>query len=98
MSTRLDGRAKWSLILGVLSLVGSFLCIGLFFGPYAILLGFWSRQHIAATAQLGSHRIAVAGILLGIVGFLASVGWVILFVIAMNSEGQCRPAECFSPP
>jgi hypothetical protein len=46
-------------------------------------MGFISRQRIATSGgALGGGALAVVGLVLGIVGFLASVGWFFLFAIA----------------
>src|SRR5487761_736173 len=77
---RNDGLAVASLIVGILSLVCTLGCLGILLGPAAAIMGFISRQRIATSGgALGGGTLAVIGLVLGIVGFVASVGW--FFVI-----------------
>ena len=77
---RNDGLAVVALIVGILSLVCSFICFGILLGPAAAIMGFISRQRIATSGgTLGGGTLAVVGLVLGIIGFIASVGW--FFVI-----------------
>jgi Domain of unknown function (DUF4190) len=92
---RSDGLAIAALIVGILSLVCSFICLGVFLGPAAAIMGFISRQRIATSGgALGGGTLAVIGLVLGIVGFVASVGWlffVISGVISSQSFGTPTP-------
>jgi hypothetical protein len=85
---RTDGLAIASLIIGILSLVCSFICLGVVLGPTAAIMGFISRQRIATSGGvLGGGGLAIAGLVLGIVGFIASVGFFFLYVAgAMNTQ------------
>jgi hypothetical protein len=77
---RTDGLAIAALIVGILSLVCSFICLGVVLGPAAAIMGFISRQRIATSGgAVGGATLAVVGLVLGIIGFIASVGW--FFVI-----------------
>jgi hypothetical protein len=77
---RTDGLAIAALIVGILSLVCSFICLGVVLGPAAAIMGFISRQRIATSGgAVGGTTLAVVGLVLGIIGFIASVGW--FFVI-----------------
>jgi uncharacterized protein DUF4190 len=79
---RTDGLAIASLVIGIISLVCFFLCLGVILGPTAAIMGFISRQRIATSGgALGGGALAVVGLVLGILGFLASVGWFFLFAI-----------------
>jgi hypothetical protein len=51
-------------------------------------MGFISRQRIATSGGvLGGGGLAIAGLVLGIVGFIASVGFFFLYVAgAMNTQ------------
>jgi hypothetical protein len=81
-SPRNDGLAIASLICGIVGLVCFFLCLGVILGPTAAIMGFVSRQRIAASnGTLGGGSLALAGLILGVVGFVASVLWFLLFVI-----------------
>ena len=76
---RTDGLAIASLILGILSLVCSLACFGIVLGPAAAIMGFISRQRIASSGgALGGGTMAVIGLVLGVIGFVASVGWFFL--------------------
>jgi hypothetical protein len=78
---RNDGLAVAALIVGILSLVCSFLCLGVVLGPTAAIMGFISRQRIATSGgALGGGTMALIGLVLGVIGFVASVGWFFLFI------------------
>jgi hypothetical protein len=71
---RTDGLAIGALIVGSLSLVCSVACLGVLLGPAAAIMGFISRQRVTASGgTLGGGGLALAGLILGIVGFVASV-------------------------
>ncbi|HYM96035.1 MAG TPA: DUF4190 domain-containing protein, partial [Candidatus Sulfotelmatobacter sp.] len=58
----------------------TFLCLGIILGPAAVIMGFISRQRIAASGgTLGGGTLALIGLILGIIGFLASIGWFFAF-------------------
>jgi hypothetical protein len=79
---RTDGLAIASLIVGILSLVCTVACLGVILGPAAAIMGFISRQRINSSGgALGGGTLALVGLILGIVGFLASVAW---FFIAIS--------------
>jgi hypothetical protein len=84
---RTDGLAIAALIIGIVSLVCFWICLGIVLGPTAAIMGFISRQRIASSGgMLGGGTLATVGLILGIVGFIASVGWFFLFISgAMNS-------------
>jgi hypothetical protein len=72
---RTDGLAIASLIVGILSL----LCCGFLLGPAAAIMGFISRNRITASGgAVGGGGLAMAGLILGVVGFLL---WVILAIV-----------------
>src|SRR5450759_1972331 len=78
---RNDGLAVAALIVGILSLICSFLCLGVVLGPTAAIMGFISRQRIATSGgALGGGTMALIGLVLGVIGFVASVGWFFLFI------------------
>jgi Domain of unknown function (DUF4190) len=78
---RNDGLAIASLIVGIASLVCTVACLGIVLGPTAAIMGFISRQRIASSGgALGGGTLAVVGLVLGIVGFVASVGWFFLIL------------------
>ena len=91
---RNDGLAIASLILGILSLVCTLGCLGILLGPAAAIMGFISRQRIATSGgALGGGTMAVIGLVLGIIGFVASVGWFFLLISgAINSATTSTPS------
>ena len=91
---RNDGLAIASLIVGILSLVYTLGCLGILLGPAAAIMGFIARQRIATSGgALGGGTMAVIGLVLGIVGFVASVGWFFLLISgAINSATTSTPS------
>jgi hypothetical protein len=88
---RTDGLAIGALIAGILSLVCFWpLCLGIILGPAAAIMGFISRQRIAASGgTVGGGGLALAGLILGIVGFIASAAWAIFTIaIAAHNGGN----------
>ena len=78
---RTDGLAIASLVIGILSLVCFLACLGVVLGPTAAIMGFVSRQRISSSGgALGGGTLAVVGLILGIVGFVVSVGWFFLAI------------------
>ena len=92
-SPRTDGLAIASLIVGILSLVCTVACLGIVLGPTAAIMGFISRQRISSSGgMLGGGALAVIGLVLGIIGFVASVGWFFLLVSGViTSSGSSSP-------
>ncbi len=67
-----------SLVTGILSLLCVVGCLGIVLGPGAAMMGLASRQRVAASGStLGGHSIATAGLVLGIIGFVANVAWLV---------------------
>src|ERR1700674_4875524 len=91
---RTDGLAIASLVIGILSLVCAIGCLGIVLGPTAAIMGFISRQRINSSGgALGGGTLAVVGLVLGIVGFVASVGVFFLFISgAINSATTSTPS------
>ncbi len=82
---RTDGLAIGSLIVGIVSIVCAFMCLGIVDGPAAAIMGFISRQRVAASGgTLGGGGLALAGLILGIIGFLASAGSALFWIIAIS--------------
>jgi Domain of unknown function (DUF4190) len=78
---RTDGLAIASLVIGILSIVCTVACLGIVLGPTAAIMGFISRQRVASSGgALGGGTLAVIGLVLGILGFVASVGWFFLVI------------------
>jgi Domain of unknown function (DUF4190) len=90
---RTDGLAIASLVIGILSVVCTVACLGIVLGPTAAIMGFISRQRVASSGgALGGGTLAVIGLVLGILGFVASVGWFFLFITgAINSSSTSTP-------
>jgi hypothetical protein len=91
---RTDGLAIASLVIGILSLVCAIGCLGIVLGPTAAIMGFISRQRINSSGgALGGGTLAVVGLVLGIIGFVASVGVFFLFISgAINSPTNSAPS------
>jgi len=87
---RTDGLAIGSLICGILSLVCFWpLCLGILLGPAAAIMGFISRQRVAASGgTVGGSGIALAGLILGIVGFVCSAAWAIAYIFIVSHSGS----------
>ena len=86
---RTDGLAIAALVLGIFSLVCSWVCLGVILGPAAAIMGFISRNRIAASGgTIGGGGLAMAGLVLGIIGFLASAGFVLIYVISAASSNS----------
>jgi hypothetical protein len=80
---RNDGLAIASLICGIVGVVCFFVCLGVILGPTAAIMGFVSRQRIASSGgMLAGGGMAMAGLILGVVGFVVSVIWFFFFIIA----------------
>jgi uncharacterized protein DUF4190 len=83
---RNDGLGIASLVVGILSIVCSFpLCLGILMGPAAAIMGFISRQRVASSGgTLGGGGIALAGLILGVIGFVISAGWALTWIFAVS--------------
>ena len=90
---RTDGLAIAALVIGIISLVCSFFCLGVVLGPTAAIMGFISRQRISTSGgMLGGGALAVAGLVLGIIGFIASVGFFFLYFAGAMSSATSTPS------
>jgi Domain of unknown function (DUF4190) len=91
---RTDGLAIASLVIGILSLVCAIGCLGVVLGPTAAIMGFISRQRINSSGgALGGGTLAVVGLVLGIIGFVASVGVFFLLINgAIHSSSTSSPS------
>src|SRR5467141_541797 len=86
-SPRTDGLAIGSLIAGIISLVCFWTCAGLLVGPAAAIMGFIARQRIAASGgTVGGGGLALAGLILGVVGFVFSAGGLLWFIFAASNN------------
>jgi Domain of unknown function (DUF4190) len=91
---RTDGLAIGALIAGILSLVCFWpFCLGLLLGPAGAIMGFISRQRIAASGgTVAGGGLALAGLILGIVGFIASAAWAIFSIVTAAHLGNSLPS------
>jgi hypothetical protein len=82
---RNDGLAIASLIVGIISIVCSPACLGVLAGPAAAIMGFISRQRIASSGgTVGGGGMALAGLILGVIGFLLSAGAVLFWIYGFS--------------
>jgi hypothetical protein len=89
---RTDGLAIASLVIGILSLVCTVACLGIVLGPTAAIMGFISRQRVASSGgALGGGTLALIGLVLGILGFVASVGWFLIISGVISSSSTSTP-------
>jgi hypothetical protein len=71
-------RGTTVLVLGILS----FFCFGVILGPIAAIMGKNALDEIDANPQAYTNRSQVlAGMICGIIGFVLSVGWLILVAV-----------------
>jgi hypothetical protein len=70
-----------ALVCGILGTVcGIIGCFGLVIGPVGIVLGIVARRRIRDNGGFTKgDGLALAGVVLGIIGTVASVGWLIAF-------------------
>jgi Domain of unknown function (DUF4190) len=86
---RTDGLAIASLVIGILSVVCTVACLGIVLGPTAAIMGFISRQRVASSGgALGGGTLALIGLVLGVLGFVASVGWFFLIISGVISSSS----------
>lgn len=74
--------AVGALVCGILAtLCGILGCLGIVLGPVAIVLGVVARRRIRESGGLTrGDGMAVAGLVLGIIGTVASAGWIIALI------------------
>jgi len=91
---RTDGLAIGALICGILSLVCAWpFCLGIALGPAGAIMGYISRNRIAASGgALAGGGLALAGLVLGIIGFLASAAWALIWILLVSSSGNSSGA------
>jgi magnesium-transporting ATPase (P-type) len=82
--TEKNGLGTWALILGILSIV----CIGLFGGIPAVILGKSSKK-AQALGQANNANLGNIGMILGWIGIALSVlgivFWIVMFIIGSNT-------------
>jgi hypothetical protein len=90
---RTDGLAIVSLVCGIVSLVCCFAVFGVVLGPTATVMGFISRRAIAASdGALRGGWLADLGLVLGVLGFVASLAALLLYLRGPIS--LCVPGGC----
>ena len=82
-------RAVWSMILGIVGLVGLCCTIGGFLGVPAIILGVAARNEVARSngAQTGSG-MAIAGIVTGAIAALGAIAMIVVFAFDGTISGN----------
>jgi hypothetical protein len=86
---RTDGLAIGALITGIVSVVCFWICLGLILGPAAAIMGFIARQRIAASGgTVSGGGLALAGMILGIVGFVLSAAEVIWWIFVASTSSS----------
>ena len=91
-STRTDGLAIASLVIGIGSIVCSVGCLGIVLGPTAAIMGFIARQRVATSGgTVGGGTLAVVGLILGIIGFVTSVVWFFVLASGTFSSSTATP-------
>lgn len=78
---RTSQLAVWSMVTGIIAIVlGLIGACGVIFGPVALGLGIPAKRQTAAShGQLKGGGMATAGIVLGAIGAVISIVWIILF-------------------
>lgn len=107
-----NGLAVAALVVGILSLPFAFACgSGVLFGIVAIVLGFLGRKKANEEMAGNGAGMALAGIITGVLGLLASAAFVLFFwILADNtvdnlddfnsdpSDGVCNEDRYFQDP
>lgn len=83
-STRRNALGIWSLVLGILSIV--LCCVGWLPGIPAVILGFLGRS-AASRGEATNRGMALAGVILGAIGLVIGLYWLISFVATMAEYG-----------
>jgi hypothetical protein len=95
---RTDGLAIAALVVGILAIPCSIACLGVFLGPAAAIMGFISRQRVTASGgTLGGGGMAIAGLILGIIGFVISVLWFFFWVYGISHSSSITTTPLTSP-
>jgi Domain of unknown function (DUF4190) len=84
---RIDGLATAALALGIVSILCAIGCLGIVLGPAAAIMGFISRQRISTSGgAIGGGTRALVGLILGVLGFLASVSAFFFWIFVLNQS------------
>lgn len=96
-SPRTNGKAIWSLILGIASIV--VFCVGFLVGVPAIILGFSAKRDVALSGGAEDGRgLAVAGIVTGIIGTIISALFLALMGIGFVADSHDTKSAPWKPP
>ena len=86
---RTDGLAIAALILGALSIPGSFVLVGLVLGGAAFMMGLVSRSRIAEGGnKLKGDMLALLGLSTGLAGFVLSIALPTLLIMMGTGHGH----------
>jgi hypothetical protein len=81
-----NGPAIGALIVGILGLLGNCFCFGGILSPAAIVLGWMGKNKADRSGgQVGGRGMAIAGLVMGVIGTLILLGWVVFFVWAIST-------------
>jgi hypothetical protein len=79
---RTDGLAIAALILGAVSIPGSFVLVGFVLGGAAFMMGLVSRSRIAkGEGKLKGDMLALLGLSMGLAGFVLSIALPTLLIM-----------------
>jgi len=88
-AARTDGLAVAALILGALSIPGSFVLVGFILGGAAFMMGLVSRSRIAeGQGRLKGDMLALLGLSMGLAGFVLSVAVPTLLIMMGTGGGH----------
>jgi len=94
---RVDGLAYVALVTGVVSLAFNLFLFGLpalLLGPSAAIMGYVSRRRVTnSRGRLVGGRIALAGLVLGVIGFAISIAWLFLIVVVLGPAIRDRSSR-----
>ena len=94
---RVDVLAYVALVTSVLSLVFNLFLFGLpalLLGPAAAIMGYVSRRRVAnSQGRLAGGGIALAGLVLGVIGFAISIAWLFLIVVVLGPAIRDRSSS-----
>ena len=90
-----NGLGTAALVLGILAIVTGFFYIGLLFGIVAVVLGVIGRGR-AKRGEATNGGVALAGIITGIVGIVASAVIIAFTVFIFSSSSFSNLTDCLS--
>jgi Domain of unknown function (DUF4190) len=88
-SRHVDGLAVTAFVMGVLSVATSVIVVGILLGPAAAILGYLAYRRITSSAGMLTGRgLALAGLVLGVAGFAASLILPIVLLFGATQTGS----------